>query len=175
MLNGLIQLHGDATILAQARNLFKTAPIAVHHALDELEQLHAALDHTPLHFDLAELRGYSYHTGVVFAAYIDKHGEAIAKGGRYDNIGKVFGRERPATGFSTNLRTLVSLIPPSTSPRRIFAPHSSDPSLITKVQTLRAQGYVVICGLPDQVGDARQMGCTTILQKIAESWQLLDI
>lgn len=175
MLNGLIQLHGDATILAQAREVFKAAPPAVHHALDELEQLHAALDHTPLHFDLAELRGYSYHTGIVFAAYIDKHGEAIAKGGRYDDIGKVFGRARPATGFSTNLRTLVALIPPPILPLRIFAPYSSDPSLMTEVQKLRSQGQVVICGLPQQVGEARQMGCAKQLQKNAEQWQLVDL
>lgn len=175
MLNGLIQLHGDATILAQARQLLKTAPPTVHHALDELEQLHAALDHTPLHFDLAELRGYSYHTGIVFAAYIDKHGEAIAKGGRYDDIGKVFGRARPATGFSTNLRTLVTLISPRQFPLRIFAPYSSDPSLMTEVQKLRAQGQVVICGLPQQVGEARQMGCAKQLQKNAEQWQLVDL
>lgn len=175
MLNGLIQLHGDVTILAQAREIFKAAPPAVHHALDELEQLYAALDHTPLHFDLAELRGYSYHTGIVFAAYIDKHGEAIAKGGRYDDIGKVFGRARPATGFSTNLRTLVALIPPRQFPLRIFAPYDADPSLMTEVQKLRAQGEVVICGLPQQVGDARQMGCAKVLQKNKDQWQLIDI
>lgn len=175
MLNGLIQLHGDVTILAQAREIFKAAPPAVHYALDELEQLYAALDHTPLHFDLAELRGYSYHTGIVFAAYIDKHGEAIAKGGRYDDIGKVFGRARPATGFSTNLRTLVALIPPRQFPLRIFAPYDADPSLMTEVQKLRAQGEVVICGLPQQVGDARQMGCAKMLQKNKDQWQLIDI
>lgn len=175
MLNSLIQLHGDATILTQAREVFKTAPPAVHHALDELEQLHAALDHTPLHFDLAELRGYSYHTGIVFAAYIDKHGEAIAKGGRYDDIGKVFGRARPATGFSTNLRTLVALIPPPMLPLRIFAPYDTDPSLVTEVQKLRAQGQIVICGLPQQVGGARQMGCAKVLQKNTNKWELIDI
>jgi ATP phosphoribosyltransferase regulatory subunit len=175
MLNGLIHLHGDVNVLAEARHLLQTAPAAVHHALDELEQLHSALDHTPLHFDLAELRGYSYHTGIVFAAYVDKHGEAIAKGGRYDDIGKVFGRARPATGFSTNLRTLVALTALPSEPLRIFAPYSPLASLATKVQQLRSQGETVICGLPQQVGDAHAMGCSRELRQVGEDWQIIAI
>jgi ATP phosphoribosyltransferase regulatory subunit len=176
MLNSLIHLHGDNSVLTEARQQFKTAPAAVHHALDELEQLHAALDHTPLHFDLAELRGYSYHTGIVFAAYIDKHGEAIAKGGRYDDIGKIFGRARPATGFSTNLRTLVTFTPaPPKQLTRIFAPYSTSPSWMAKVQELRSQGEIVICGLPQQVGDAKMMECTRELHQTGNDWQIIDI
>jgi len=176
MLNSLIHLHGDNNVLTEARQQFKTAPAAVHHALDELEQLYAALDHTPLHFDLAELRGYSYHTGIVFAAYIDKHGEAIAKGGRYDDIGKIFGRARPATGFSTNLRTLVAFTPaPPKQLTRIFAPYSTLPNWMAKVQELRSQGKIVICGLPQQVGDAKMMECTKELRQTGSDWQIIDI
>jgi ATP phosphoribosyltransferase regulatory subunit len=176
MLNSLIHLHGDNNVLTEARHQFKTAPTAVHHALDELEQLDAALDHTPLHFDLAELRGYSYHTGIVFAAYIDKHGEAIAKGGRYDDIGKIFGRARPATGFSTNLRNLVAFTPaPPKLLTRIFAPYSTSPNWMAKVQELRSQGEIVICGLPQQVGDAKMMECTRELHQTGNDWQIIDV
>jgi len=175
MLNSLIHLHGDINVLTEARQQLQTAPAAVHHALDQLEQLHTALNHTPLHFDLAELRGYSYHTGIVFAAYIDKHGEAIAKGGRYDDIGKIFGRARPATGFSTNLRTLVTFAATPPKSTRIFAPYSPAPSLMAKVQELRAQGEIVICGLPQQVGGATAMGCTKELHQAGDEWQLIDV
>ncbi len=124
---------------------------------------------------MAELRGYSYHTGIVFAAYIDKHGEAIAKGGRYDDIGKIFGRARPATGFSTNLRTLVTFAATPPKSTRIFAPYSPAPSLMAKVQELRAQGEIVICGLPQQVGGATAMGCTKELHQAGDEWQLIDV
>ena len=113
MLLALAQLNGDAAILNQARDQLAAAVDEVHQALDTVERLANALQRLypdlPLHFDLAELRGYHYHTGLVFAAYVPGHGQEIARGGRYDGIGQAFGHARPATGFSSDLKTLLAL------------------------------------------------------------------
>ncbi|NJO14956.1 MAG: ATP phosphoribosyltransferase regulatory subunit [Thioploca sp.] len=181
MLSELPQLHGDAQVLQAARRIFNRAPHGVHTALDELEQLQAQWHGIPLHFDLAELRGYSYHMGVIFAAYVSQHGRAIAKGGRYD-IGKSFGCSRPATGFSTNLRTIVSLQPEilSTKPAAIFAPPTPTDALLattlaTTIRQLREQGEVVISRLPHQIGDAQAMGCDRELRLTATGWQVTPL
>ena len=181
MLSELPQLHGDAQVLQAARRIFNRAPHGVHTALDELEQLQAQWHGMPLHFDLAELRGYSYHMGVIFAAYVSQHGRAIAKGGRYD-IGKAFGYSRPATGFSTNLRTIVSLQPEifSTKPAAIFAPPTPTDALLattlaTTIRRLREQGEVVISRLPHQIGDAQAMGCDRELRLTATGWQVTPL
>jgi len=176
LLSALLHLNGDASVLAEARQVLASAPAAVHTALDELEQLSQQLAHLNLHFDLAESRGYSYHTGIIFAAYTTNHGGAIAKGGRYDGIGKAFGRERPATGFSTNLRALIALQAlPTHKKAAIFAPHDTDPSLAKKISTLRQQGEVVICQLPDQTGDAQAMGCDRQLCLQAGQWTTVPV
>ena len=181
MLSELPQLHGDAQVLQAARRLFTPDQPDVHMALDELEQLQTQWRGIPLHFDLAELRGYNYHMGVIFAAYAPQHGQAIAKGGRYD-IGKAFGCSRPATGFSTNLRTLVALQPeiPAIKPTAIFAPPAPADSVLaarlaTTIQQLRAQGEVVIGRLPHQTGDAQAMGCDRELRLTATGWQVTPL
>lgn len=178
MLGELPQLHGDAQILQAARRLFNPTQCEIHTALDELEQLQAQWHGIPLHFDLAELRGYSYHLGIIFAAYAPKHGRAVAKGGRY-NIGKAFGCSRPATGFSTNLRTLVALQPPvfATKLAAIFAPPPpADTSLAltlaTTIKQLREQGEIVISGLSNQNGDAKMLGCNRELRLTSTGWQV---
>jgi ATP phosphoribosyltransferase regulatory subunit len=153
----LAGLHGDSSILERARQLLSSASPAVGEALDHLQ--HVAREVQRRHrdvvcyFDLAELRGYHYHTGLVFAAYTAGHGQAIANGGRYDDIGKVFGRARPATGFSTELKALATLCSNGVTPAggSIFAPYSDDLELWAAVQVLRRAGEVVIFGRPDQV------------------------
>jgi len=187
-LRPLVDLNGGNEILAQAHELYRDAPAAVHDALRQLQQMAdlaaVNLPNTTLHFDLAELRGYGYHTGLVFAAYLPGHGQAIAQGGRYDGIGAVFGRARPATGFSTDLKTLVDIggrddITEATD--SVFAPWSDDPELAQQVAALRASGQRVICGLPGQVGDARAMGCSHQLRcddaagEVHGNWQLRAI
>ena len=110
----------------------------VHQALDNVERLAMALQrlypNLPLHFDLAELRGYHYHTGLVFAAYVPGHGQEIARGGRYDGIGQAFGYDRPATGFSSDLKTLLTLSQHSVeiSSQAIYAPAIDDAELERK-------------------------------------------
>ncbi|MCB1804052.1 MAG: ATP phosphoribosyltransferase regulatory subunit, partial [Candidatus Competibacteraceae bacterium] len=113
MLRALATLHGDEAILPLARQHLAEAPASVHQALDTLEHISKAVRRRhpalPIHLDLAELRGYHYHTGLVFAVYVAGQGQEIARGGRYDEIGAVFGRARPATGFSADLKTLLAL------------------------------------------------------------------
>ena len=181
MLSELPQLHGDAQVLQAARQLFKPAQCEIHTALDELEQLQARWHGIPLHFDLAELRGYSYHQGIIFAAYAPKHGRAVAKGGRY-NIGKAFGCSRPATGFSTNLRTLVAFQSqiPATKPTAIFAPPPPTDTVLattlaTTIKQLREQGEIVISGLANQSGDAQALGCNRELRLTATGWQITTL
>ena len=181
MLSTLAHLHGGIGVLEEARQLFAAAPVSLHKALDELEQLATQLSSVPMHFDLAESRGYSYHTGVIFAAYVPKQGQAIAKGGRYDISETLFGCPRPATGFSTNLRILISLDSeaPSSKPTGIFAPAPDDPinisSLNFTIQQLRQAGEVVICGLPNQSGNAKAMGCDRELRLVDNQWQVIKL
>ena len=152
----LANLHGDAAVLDRvAAELAPLAP-AVGDALDTLRAVAAQVTaHHPgvdVYFDLAELRGYHYHTGIVFAAYLPGHGEAVANGGRYDNVGRAYGRARPATGFATDLKTLVQLQAARTGNGgdpvgAIAAPAGDDPALLAAINELRAAGEVVIVSL----------------------------
>lgn len=178
MIASLADLHGDAAVLAEARRLLAGAGDEVLSALDNLEALAKAVTALPnveLHFDLAELRGYHYHTGPVFAAFVPGQGQAIAQGGRYDDIGRVFGRARPATGFSTDLKRLLSLVPAQTGALRgIFAPGDSDPALDQMIAALRGQGERVIRALPGQLGDAFAMGCDRELCRRDGGWHVVS-
>ena len=128
-----------------------------------------------LHFDLAELRGFHYHTGVVFAAYQPGQGQAIAQGGRYDDIGKVFGRARAATGFSADLRSLVVLgAEKDLSNTGVFAPANDDLALMAKVAELRAAGTRVVCELSGQDGSAAAADCQQVLVLQNGQWIVAD-
>lgn len=157
-LQGLAMLHGGSDVLARGRALFDDIPAAMA-AIDSLDALASALaarlPEIAFYFDLAELRGYHYHTGLVFSALVPEHGQALASGGRYDDIGKVFGRARPATGFSIDLKALLGLLPKTPSVAAIFAPYSDAPALWSAVQTLRQSGETVITGLPGQRPDEK--------------------
>ncbi|RRJ82310.1 ATP phosphoribosyltransferase regulatory subunit [Aestuariirhabdus litorea] len=176
MLCLLPHLNGDISILADAGKRLAGAPADVRAALVLLEQIAAgvqqAFPEVSLYFDLSELSGYNYnyHTGVVFAAYLPGSGQAIAKGGRYDGIGAAFGRARPATGFSTDLKLLLGLMVQETAPRSaIFAPQGASAEL---VQGLRAQGERVIYELPGQSQGAAELGCNRRLVETAGGWQI---
>ncbi|MCV6639266.1 ATP phosphoribosyltransferase regulatory subunit [Candidatus Albibeggiatoa sp. nov. NOAA] len=176
MLVELVELNGDQSVLEEARKVLAKAPQAVHTALDDLNRLREQLPEETLHFDLAEARGYSYHTGIVFAAYVAKHGDAIAKGGRYDNLGKAFGKDRPATGFSTNLATLASLASfEEPFINKYFAPASQDPALKREIKILRSAGEIVMTELPNQQGDAKALGCTHTFQLIDGQWSIVPL
>lgn len=156
MLRALVDLCGGREVLAAARERLAKAPAAVLAALDDLlaiaERLSVRFPQLPLYFDLGELRGYHYHTGVVFAVFVPGVGQSIAQGGRYDDIGADFGRARPATGFSTDLKTLVTLgraeiqLPSG----GIWMPDSTDAALWQQVCQLRSEGQRVVQALPGQ-------------------------
>jgi ATP phosphoribosyltransferase regulatory subunit len=176
MLLALTELNGGRETLARARAKLGAADAQVSAALDDLDAAARVLERrapdVELHVDLAELRGYQYHTGIVFAAFASGQGQEIARGGRYDEIGKVFGRARPATGFSADLHTLIDLgssAPPTPRPA-IYAPASADAALTAKVAALRAAGERVVCGLAGQTGDAAAMGCERVLVKENGAW-----
>ena len=177
MLLKLPELNGDKDTIDKARAMFSKANDGVREALADLEviaeKLAARFPSLPISFDLAELRGYHYHTGVVFAAFVPSVGREIARGGRYDNIGAVFGRARPATGFSADLKLLSSLSKQSCQVQQrelIFAPYSDDVALHEKVRDLRAQLQGVIQQLPGQTGSAKELGCTSILELENQKW-----
>ncbi|MEW8195309.1 MAG: ATP phosphoribosyltransferase regulatory subunit, partial [Candidatus Thiodiazotropha sp.] len=181
MLARLGELNGDKA-LQQARELLQNASAAVKEALDYLQlmadQIAVWLPEVPVHFDLAELRGYHFHTGVVFAAFVPGSGKEIARGGRYDAIGSVFGRSRPATGFSSDLKTLIRVahLPQQTAERSaIFAPASDDPGLQQEIVRLRSEGLRVICALPGQHGRAKEMGCDQQLVLTDGRWRLISV
>lgn len=148
----LVDLHGDDAVLQLARDLLADRAPAALDAVDVLDQAAAEIRRQrpglDIYFDLAELRGYNYHTGIVFAAYVRGHGQALANGGRYDNVGAVFGRARPATGFATDLKALLDLLPDEAAVGgAISVPNRHDPALMAKVNELREAGEIVINSL----------------------------
>jgi ATP phosphoribosyltransferase regulatory subunit len=154
--------------------VFKHAPPQVTDALASLnalvERLERDLPEQKLFFDLAELSGYSYYTGAVFSAFVPGHGRAIAKGGRYNGIGRAFGRDRPATGFSADLKQLLQLSDVSSKmPGGILAPDAADSDLSEKIDALRAGGERVVKLLPGQ-SDTASTGCDRMLVKEKNSW-----
>lgn len=177
MLASLAELNGDDALVQASERLAK-ADAAVLEALGYLERVAALIQRhmpdVPVHFDLGELRCYHYQTGVVFAAFVPGLGQEIARGGRYDAIGEAFGRARPATGFSADLKLLLragdKLSGPSQELGAIFAPWADDAALQQRIKELRAVGRRVVCALPGQSGGAAEMDCTEILQKQGDTW-----
>lgn len=150
----LPELYGDHKVLADAASRLPDY-LEIRAALNELsiakEELKPIVDE--IAFDLADLRGYHYHTGMVFAAYTNGCSNAIALGGRYDEIGKAFGRARPATGFSMDLRELSRLMKPQSYPKAISAPYQKkNTELESKIEQLRKAGQIVVVELPEQKG-----------------------
>ncbi|ADZ91775.1 ATP phosphoribosyltransferase regulatory subunit [Marinomonas mediterranea] len=155
-LTALPRLCGGVEVLAKASSVLDGVSKSVSDAIDMLnrvvEVVKSRFPQIGLHFDLSDLVSYSYHTGLVFAAYQPGHGNAIARGGRYNNIGEVFGRSRPATGFSTDLKTLVSLSQPNVEQKlRVLSPVVSSAKLWDKLNKLRQEGYQVVEQLDDDV------------------------
>ncbi|WP_456374186.1 ATP phosphoribosyltransferase regulatory subunit [Thiolapillus sp.] len=173
----LAGLNGKAEVLTRAREVLAAADAEVHEAIACVEQtgqrLQACLPDLPVHYDLAELRGYRYQTGLVFAAFVPGSGKEIARGGRYDHVGEKFGRSRPATGFSADLKTLMRFgeTRPLTRGERILAPADGDAQLDEEIARLRGQGKVVIRYLPGQQGDAASMGCDAVLVQKDGIWK----
>lgn len=165
VMRALPALHGGPDVLVQGRRALKALGKGALACIDDLERSAALttrqVKDAPLNFDLAELRGYHYHTGMMFSCFVPGTGSGIAFGGRYDAIGAAFGRQRPATGFSTDVKRLFALGGRGRSARKagILAPASELAALQELVDTLRAGGEIVVSHLPGQSGTAAAMGC----------------
>jgi ATP phosphoribosyltransferase regulatory subunit len=183
----LPNLHGDASVLKQAGKLLKGIAPGIDAALANLQDIAASVGNRfgqlNLFFDLCELGGYDYHTALIFSAYVSGHGEAIAKGGRYDAIGEVFGRARPATGFDADLKNLLNLGKRRyASAEKIYAPALQDASLDNCILELRLRGQVVVQSLggkhkgknKDQTA-ARELGCSQQLVKQQGRWMVVPL
>ena len=121
--------------------------------------------------DLAELGGFNYESGLAFAAFTRGSPDAIARGGRYDEVGASFGRSRPATGFTMDLRQLAALAPAPPARRAILAPPGDDPGLAAAIERLRAEGETVIVDLPGHEGARGELGCDRTLTKKDGQWR----
>ena len=174
----LLDMNGGVEILDAASDVLSGMSDEVLRSIEELQQTARLVNNryrnAPLYFDLAELRGYHYYTGISFAAYIPDQGQGIAFGGRYDDIGKAFGLARPAVGFSTDVRALYHLaaVPEMARTAGIFAPVSEDPSCQLMIESLRERNEIVLSKLPDQEGDAGEHGCDRILVQEQGEWKV---
>lgn len=162
-------LYGGAAVLKRARAALPD-DAEVIRAIDEMCALAAALADLPISFDLADLRGYHYHSGVVFAAYGNGAASALALGGRYDLLGGAFGRGRPATGFSLDLRQLALGLPEALAVGAVLAPFGDEPGLREAVFALRAAGEVVMIALPGHETTWNEAGCDRQLVRRAGAW-----
>lgn len=161
-LTTLPTLCGGIDTLINACELLQDAPGEVEAAIDELRAVSDVIaERYPdinVYFDLSELRGYHYHTGLVFAAFAEGFGDAIANGGRYDHIGEAFGRARPATGFGLNVTSVLSLLSLTQPSNGIYAPSSADTKQWHAIQALRVKGERVVSGL-SQTPDFTELRC----------------
>ncbi|MFN4148103.1 MAG: ATP phosphoribosyltransferase regulatory subunit [Rhodocyclaceae bacterium] len=170
--NGLLALptlYGGDEVIRGASVCLPMLP-EITRALGDLQRLAGELADLPLSFDLADLRGYHYHNGVVFAAYCADSPSAIALGGRYDAIGARYGRARPATGFSLDLRQLVRLARPQPMVGAILAPWPEDGESQAEIERLRALGETVVTALPGHEGSWREAGCDRRLVRRGDRW-----
>lgn len=172
----LTQLNGGIEVLDQARDILPESE-DITQALRELETVAQTLttDDVTVTIDLSELRGYHYHSGMVFAAYAKGYAGPIALGGRYDEVGAAFGRARPATGFSLDLRGALQALGPATLNKGILAPVAADAELLSLINTLRSQGQIVVEGLPDTPVNYSELACDRTLQKVDGHWQVVAV
>lgn len=170
-LKALLQLYGDEQVLSDAERVLKRVPGALQ-AIEGMRWLATQVRHlggdVKLGFDLADLRGYAYYSGTRFAIYGD--GAELARGGRYDEVGAVFGRRRPAAGFSLDLKELVSNLPARSLRAAVRAPWGVDAGLRHAIASLRAQGETVACVLPGHEHEVNEFDCDRELVQAAGLW-----
>ena len=167
----LLQLYGDGNVLAEAEKVLPPLP-GVREALQNLKWLATHVQReggdVRVSFDLADLRGYAYYSGTRFAIY--GHGDELARGGRYDEVGAVFGRNRPAVGFSLDLKELVGVLPPRPLKAAIRAPWGEGAALRAAISRLRADGETVVCVLPGHEHEVHEFDCDRELADAAGQW-----
>lgn len=170
----LLQLYGDAQVLREARKVLPPTP-KVTEALDALAWLAAHIGAAPVSFDLADLRGYAYYSGAQFSIYTPGLSESLVRGGRYDEVGSVFGRKRPAVGFSLDIKTLAGAVPPRPLRAAVRAPWLEDATLRETVAQLRRQGEVVVRVLPGHEQEIDEFQCDRELKLIDGQWLVRKI
>jgi ATP phosphoribosyltransferase regulatory subunit len=171
-LKALLQLYGDEQVLVEAEKVLPPLP-GVQDSLQNLKWLASHISHrgdVKVSFDLADLRGYAYYSGIGFAIY--GQGAELARGGRYDEVGAVFGRNRPAAGFSLDLKELVRVLPPRPLRAAICAPWGEDAGLRAAIARLRANGETVVCVLPGHEHELSEFNCDRELMEAAGHWVL---
>ncbi len=171
----LALLNGDISILEDARKAYVDCADDLHQSIDHMQSVVEAVQlkfpDTLIHCDLSELRGYSYHTGLVYAAFLPGQGKEIARGGRYDDVGRVFGNARPATGFSTDLNNLYQLSTASSKPEPgILAPANDDPELAKVIRALRQDNQRVIIDLSSGETRPQDQQCNRKIVQRASGW-----
>ena len=167
----LPSLYGDRSVLALARQKLPALP-GVLRALDELDALIDLAGNAAVTIDLADLSGYQYESGAMFALYVPGLPNAVARGGRYDHVGEAFGRARPATGFSMDLRELARLLPGAQPRAAIHAPWSRDPALRSKIAALRSDGEIVIQHMPGHEADQQEFDYDRAIVLEDGNWNL---
>ena len=167
-LQTLLQLYGDVKVLDEAEKALQTNE-NLRKALQNLKWLASHVDsHARVSFDLADLRGYAYYSGTRFAIY--GHGAELARGGRYDEVGAVFGRNRPAAGFSLDLKELVTVVPPRPLKAAVRAPWAENSDLSAAIAKLRAAGDTVVCVLPGHEHELNEFDCDRELVQLQGQW-----
>lgn len=172
-LRALPHLYGDTMILDEAARRLPDLP-EIRAALADLKRLSSDVRYA-VSVDLADLRGYHYHSGVVFAAYVPGRASAVALGGRYDEVGRAFGRARPATGFSMDLMTFSSIVPVSPERKAILCPFVEDSRLLLVVEGLRAAGDIVIVDLPGHEASRGELGCDREIFLENGAWRIRQL
>jgi ATP phosphoribosyltransferase regulatory subunit len=167
-------LYGDASVIGRAREILPKLE-RITRALDELECLVKLAGGESVTIDLADLSGYQYESGAMFSLYVPGLPNAVARGGRYDHVGEAFGRARPATGFSMDLRELARLLPVAERKRSIRAPWSRDSTLRAKIAELRSVGEVVIQTLPGHDQDQDEFDCDRAIVNENGNWVLKNL
>ena len=174
-LRRLLTLYGDADVLDEARRDLPQRSL-IGAALDDLQWLatHLKRDHPEvrLGFDLCDMSGYAYYSGTRFAIYGGGSSEALVRGGRYDEVGAVFGRRRPAVGFSLDLKHLAEHAPLPPRASAVRAPWGEDAPLRAAVRKLRENGETVLCVLPGHEHEGQEFDCDRELVAVGGHWVL---
>ena len=169
----LVQLYGDENVLKEAKKVLQPADILLE-SLSNLKWLASQIadknGNTKVTFDLAELSGYAYYSGARFAIYAKNAPDSLVRGGRYDEVGAVFGRNRPAVGFSLDIKELVSSVAPRPLKAAIRAPWGESASLRAAIKRLRDVGETVVCVLPGHESEVDEFDCDRELIEVTEQW-----
>jgi ATP phosphoribosyltransferase regulatory subunit len=168
-LRALLDLYGDVSVLARARTQLPERP-GITAALANLAWLAGHLQHVAVSIDLADLRGYAYYSGVRFSVFSRGSIDALVRGGRYDEVGAAFGRNRPAVGFSLDVKALVAAVPARPLHAAIRAPWSESDTVRDAIAALRARGETVVCVLPGHESEVDEFQCDRELLQVAGQW-----